>query len=111
MAHIRPADSLKPFSAVLRSTPTRPATNTMALSTRLLLLALGCALLNACLAALPQELRVNAADNAPGFLREMTNAERLAMGLPPKKPQFYRRGTYTLGQAMVSWSLHGSTYR
>jgi hypothetical protein len=52
----------------------------VAISTRLSLLVLGCALLNGCLAAPVEEAR------------DLTNAERFARGLPPKRPQFIRRG-------------------
>ncbi|KIP08043.1 hypothetical protein PHLGIDRAFT_393985 [Phlebiopsis gigantea 11061_1 CR5-6] len=60
----------------------------MALSTRLLLLALACTLLNGCVSVLAQELQSNSSQNIP---RDMTNAMRLARGLPLKKPQFHRR--------------------
>ena len=52
----------------------------MTFSTRLVFLALACALLNSCTAAPLEEAR------------DLTNAERLARGLPLKKPQVYRRG-------------------
>lgn len=58
----------------------------MARLSPLLLLALACALFDVSLAW--NEVPLYAGQ---GSQREMTNAERLAKGLPPKKPQFNRR--------------------